>query len=48
VELLRDEIGLQCADEVKRVIMKMPLWKPGMQGDRAVHVKYIPPVFFEK
>lgn len=48
VELLRDEIGLQCADEVKRVIMKMPLWKPGMQGDCAVHVKYILPVFFEK
>ncbi len=48
IKVLRDEIGFQCTDNIIQVINKMPRWKPGMQGKRAVNVRYILPVYFEK
>lgn len=39
-------IGGGCDEEAVRVISKMPRWKPGKQGGRAVKVSYILPVKF--
>jgi protein TonB len=47
-EILRDEIGFECAEQVVDVVKNMPKWKPGMQGTHPVNVRYILPVFFEK
>ena len=34
-------------EEVHRVISSMPLWKPAMEGGKAIKVKYVVPVVFK-
>lgn len=45
VKILRG-IGTGCDEEVVRVMMLMPKWKPGMQQGKAVAVEYVMPVRF--
>lgn len=46
VKVLRG-IGAGCDEEAVRVIKEMPDWKPGMQDDKPVKVKYTLPVAFK-
>jgi protein TonB len=39
-------IGGGCDEEAKRVVMKMPKWKPGKQNGKAVKVYYTLPIVF--
>ena len=39
-------IGGGCDEEAKRVVMKMPKWKPGKQNGKAVKVYYTLPISF--
>lgn len=39
-------VGGTCDEEAVRVVKKMPKWKPGLQGRKAVSVKYILPISF--
>jgi len=39
-------IGGGCDEEAKRVVMKMPKWKPGKQNGRAVKVYFTLPIMF--
>ncbi|MBP6511207.1 MAG: energy transducer TonB [Bacteroidia bacterium] len=34
-------------NEAKRIVKDMPTWKPGMQGDKPVKVKFILPIVFK-
>lgn len=45
VEVLKG-IGFGCDEEARRVIQKMPRWKPGRQSGRAVRVRYNLPIAF--
>ncbi|MDJ1483340.1 energy transducer TonB [Cytophagaceae bacterium YF14B1] len=39
-------IGYGCDEEVMRVISLMPKWIPGVQGGKAVAVRYVLPITF--
>lgn len=39
-------VGLGCDEAALEVFKKMPLWKPAIQGGKAIPVKYIVPVRF--
>lgn len=39
-------LGGGCDEEAIRLVKAMPLWKPGTQSGKALHVKYKIPVFF--
>ncbi len=39
-------IGYGCDEEVQRVVMAMPAWKPGVQDGQTVAVRYALPVQF--
>ncbi|MFN0188716.1 MAG: energy transducer TonB [Bacteroidia bacterium] len=46
VKVLRG-IGTSCDKEAVRVVSEMPDWKPGIQNDETVKVKYTLPVVFK-
>jgi protein TonB len=46
VKVLRG-IGTSCDKEAIRVVNEMPDWKPGVQNDEAVKVKYTLPIAFK-
>lgn len=48
VKVLRDQVGLGCAEQAMDVIRNMPKWKPGKQGDRPVNVQFMLPVTYQK
>jgi periplasmic protein TonB len=39
-------VGYGCDEEAKRVVQKMPAWKPGRQGNSPVRVRYTLPIVF--
>lgn len=43
---IESEMGYGCDEEAERVVKLMPRWKPGMQNNRAVMVRFVLPVQF--
>lgn len=41
---VRNPKGTAWERGVKKLILNMPLWKPGMQDGRPVHVRYVLPI----
>lgn len=47
--IVRNCIGcIACDVEAIRLVSGMPIWKPGMQGGKAVSVSYAIPIFFNR
>lgn len=48
VQVIRDNVGYGCAEQAAQVVRNMPRWSPGRMGDRAVSVRYILPVQYQR
>ena len=46
IQIIRD-IGYGCGDEVRRILMLLPRWKPGIANGHPVKVRYTLPVRFK-
>ncbi|MBK8350496.1 MAG: energy transducer TonB [Saprospirales bacterium] len=44
--ILKDNLGVGCAEEALRLVQKMPKWWPGKEKGKAVKVYYTLPISF--
>ncbi|HYV91004.1 MAG TPA: energy transducer TonB [Chitinophagales bacterium] len=44
VEVLRNDVGIDCANEAKNVLLKSPHWNPGLNNNHAVNVQMVLPI----
>ena len=44
VEVLRDNVGIDCATDAQRMLSNSPKWNPGMQNNQPVNVMMVLPI----